>query len=198
MLLQIVAWLYFWATAALTRCLPLSLSPHCPLPLLPSLSPLALLCLLYALRRGYADQCPLNLSSASVCAKITGDSPPAASSANIRSLLLQGVPFVVSTPLTGRLIMTNPQWAFLQEIQIGFCMKVSFVHPETICISHLFLFVHLFLCSDLCISPPLLCILVSIYSRPDWFYCPICPKLSVCIWKGAVWGTRELLNYLLN
>lgn len=52
-------------------------------------SPPLLLYLLYAPSRGYADQCPLNLSSASVCAKIIGDSPPAASGANIRSLLLQ-------------------------------------------------------------------------------------------------------------
>lgn len=90
MLFRVVAWLYFWPTAALPRCLSLSLS---------SPSPPSLLCLLYALCKWHADQCPLNLSSASVCAKIIGDSLPAASGANIRRLLLQGVSFVVSTAL---------------------------------------------------------------------------------------------------
>lgn len=72
-------------------------------------SPPLLLYLLYAPSRGYADQCPLNLSSASVCAKIIGDSPPAASGANIRSLLLQGgVSFVVSTAPAGRLVRNDP------------------------------------------------------------------------------------------
>lgn len=88
MLLRIVAWLYFWSTAALT----LSFSTPSLLTVLSLCSPpfaFTLLCLLYALRRGYADQYPLNLSSASVCTKITGDSLPAAPGANIRSLLLQ-------------------------------------------------------------------------------------------------------------
>lgn len=72
-------------------------------------SPPLLLYLLYAPSRGYADQCPLNLSSASVCAKIIGDSPPAASGANIRSLLLQGGgSFVVSTAPAGRLLRDDP------------------------------------------------------------------------------------------
>lgn len=137
MLFQIVAWLYFWPTAALTRCLSLSLS---------LCSPPSLLCLLYALWKGYADQCPLNLSSASVCAKIIGDSLPAASGANIRCLLLQGVSFVVSTALAGILFSTNcglfcsiKVWFVSQSYVYQFCVYLcllvhlvlmwSTVHP---------------------------------------------------------------------
>lgn len=128
--------------------LPFSLSL---LTVLSLCSPPSLLCLLYALRKGYVDQCPLNLSSASVCAKIIGDSPPAASGANIRSLLLQGVPFVVSTALAGRL---DP------VCRCHLCV------PSHRCTSFVFicLLVHLFLsCVTLCTPPP----------RALWH--PLCP-----------------------
>lgn len=145
-------------------------------------SPPSLLCLLYALRRGYADQCPLNLSSASVCAKITGDSPPAASGANIRSLLLQGVPLLSLLLSQGDLTLLNPLWALLQKLQMGLCMKVSVHYHILIQFSSILVFCVSVLIRTsffmLCIP---LCIVGSIYSKPDWFYCPDCPiKLIVC------------------
>lgn len=87
---------------------------HCPLPLL--------LYLLYTPSRGYADQCPLNLSSASVCAKIIGDSPPAASGANIRSLLLWGGGAFCFLHRSCRKTCEEQPSQLLQEIQMGMCM----------------------------------------------------------------------------
>lgn len=89
-------------------------------------SPPLPLYLLYAPSRGYADQCPLNLSSASVCAKIIGDSPPAASGANIRSLLQGGGVFCCLHHSCRKTCEERPT--------VGFCKKSKQESAACVCV----------------------------------------------------------------
>lgn len=65
----------------------------------------------------------LNLSSKSVCAKMTGDSPPAAPSAGMWSVQLQGWLLLFMLLQYGDSPQTNPHWALLPDIQLRFLIS---------------------------------------------------------------------------